>query len=318
MKYTSEAKRIFDEEIKGLQLVQSRLSGDFDRAVDLILASTGKVVVAGIGKSGIIGHKIAATLASTGTSAVYLNAGEALHGDLGMVSRQDVVLMLSKSAATIELSQMLPSIREIGAKIIGIFGCDSTALAQACDVVLDTKINREACPLGLAPMTSSTVALVMGDALATALIRARGFGPEHFAVYHPGGSLGRRLLLRVRDVMHADPRSVPVVSPGMPLRDALGKMSAANLGGVVIAEGKKVVGVFTDGDLRRQILKGCSLEAPMSEVMTKDPVCVLATLRLGEALDLMEQTNRKIYFVPVVDDAGNFCGALRMHDVVAN
>jgi len=318
MQHLAEAKRVFDAEIEGLDLVRSRLATEFEEAVDLILACQGKVVVSGIGKSGIIGHKIAATFASTGTSAVYLNAGEALHGDLGMISRQDVVLMLSNSAATVELSQMLPSIREIGAKIVGIFGCSTTALAHACDVVLNARVDREACPLNLSPTTSATVSLVMGDALAAALIKARGFRPENFAVYHPGGSLGRRLLLRVRDVMHADPKMVPMVAPETLLRDALNEMSATNLGGVVVAEAKKVLGVFTDGDLRRQILNGCSLDTPISEVMTQNPVCVEASLRLGEALELMEQTSRKIYFVPVVDGDGCLCGALRMHDVVGS
>ena len=318
MNHLTEAHRIFDAEIDGLARTKARLDDSFNQAVDLIFQSKGKVVVAGIGKSGIIGHKIAATLASTGTSAVYLNAGEALHGDLGVVNAGDVVLMLSNSAATTELAHMLPSIKQIGARMIGLFGKTDTALAQACDLVLDASVEKEACPLGLAPMTSSTVALVLGDALASALMQARQFKPDDFAVYHPGGSLGRRLLLRVSDVMHPISDRSPVVAPDLSLKDALQVMSASNLGGVIIAESKRILGVFTDGDLRRYILQGCSLEAPIRDFMTQDPITVQDAMRLGEVLDLMEATSRKIYFVPVSNAAGELSGALRMHDIVSD
>ena len=319
MSHLKEAHRIFDEEIAGLTRAKAALAKSFDSAVDLMLGAKGKVVVAGIGKSGIIGHKIAATMASTGTAAVYLNAGEALHGDLGVVNQTDVVLMLSNSASTAELAHMLPSIKQIGAKMIGLFGKTNTALAKACDVVLDASIEKEACPLGLAPMTSSTVALVVGDALASALMQAHGFKPDDFAVYHPGGSLGRRLLLRVHDVMHSVGAGVgPVVIPETKLQDALDVMSDSNLGGVIVAEGPKIAGVFTDGDLRRRILEGCQLDAPIRSLMTKNPTCVDDTMRLGEVLDLMESANRKIYFVPVKDADENLCGALRMHDIVSD
>jgi arabinose-5-phosphate isomerase len=313
-----EAHRIFDAEIEGLKRTKERVNENFSQSVELILGSKGKVVVAGIGKSGIIGHKIAATLASTGTSAVYLNAGEALHGDLGVVNAEDVVLMLSNSAATTELVHMLPSIKQIGAKMIGLFGQSDTALAQACDLVLDASVEQEACSLGLAPMTSSTVALVMGDALASALMQARGFKPDDFAVYHPGGSLGRRLLLRVCDVMHPVADDFPVVVPELPLREALSVMSISNLGGLIVAEANKIKGVFTDGDLRRYVLEGCSLDAPICEFMTNDPITVQDSMRLGEILDLMEASGRKIYFVPVSNAAGELSGALRMHDIVSD
>ena len=316
MSYLKEAKRVFKAEVAGLEYTQANLSESFNQAVELILNTKGKIVVAGIGKSGIVAHKIAATLASTGTSAVYLNAGEALHGDLGVIDRNDVVLMLSNSASTMELVAMLPSIKQIGAKIIGLLGRLDTTLAKACNVILDVSIESEACPLGLAPMTSSTVALVMGDALASALMRVRQFKPDDFAMYHPGGSLGRRLLLRVHDVMHAVDEGGPVVTPETTLKDALNVMSVSNLGGVIITDSKRIIGVFTDGDLRRQILQGCQLEVPISEVMTKDPVSVRETGRLGEVLELMEATSRKVYFVPVVDESGQLCGALRMHDII--
>jgi arabinose-5-phosphate isomerase len=314
----NEAHRIFDAEIAGLTRTKERLDESFNRAVGLILGSKGKVVVAGIGKSGIIGHKISATLASTGTSAVYLNAGEALHGDLGIVNAEDVVLMLSNSAATAELAHMLPSIKQIGARMIGLFGKPDTPLAQACDIVLDVSVEREACSLGLAPMTSSTVALVMGDALASALMSARGFKPDDFAVYHPGGSLGRRLLLRVSDVMHPVSDHFPLAAPELPLREALSVMSISNLGGLIVAEANQIKGVFTDGDLRRYVLEGCSLDAPIHEFMTKDPITAQDSMHLGEILDLMEASGRKIYFVPVSNAAGELSGALRMHDIVSD
>jgi arabinose-5-phosphate isomerase len=314
----NEAHRIFDAEIAGLNRTKELLDETFNLAVELILNSKGKVVVAGIGKSGIIGHKIAATLASTGTSAVYLNAGEALHGDLGVVNAEDVVLMLSNSAGTTELVHMLPSIKQIGAKIIGLFGKSDTALAQACDLLLDASVEKEACSLGLAPMTSSTVALVLGDALASALMQAREFKPDDFAVYHPGGSLGRRLLLRVCDVMHPVSENFPLVVPELPLREALSVMSISNLGGLIVAEANQIKGVFTDGDLRRYVLEGCSLDAPIRDFMTKDPITVQDSMRLGEILDLMEASGRKIYFVPVSNAEGELSVALRMHDIVSD
>lgn len=312
-----EAARVFDAEIEGLRAARSKLDDSFDRAVELILGSKGKIVVAGIGKSGIIGHKIAATLASTGSSAVYLNAGEALHGDLGLVDRGDIVILISNSAATAELAHMLPSIHQIGARMIGLFGKKDTALAHACDIVLDVSVEREACPLGLAPMTSSTVTLVMGDALASALMRARGFQPEEFAVYHPGGTLGRRLLLKASDVMHPMGPAFPTVTPGMSLREALAVMNRSNLGGVIVVEAEKVAGVFTDGDLRRCILAEASLDVSIRDLMTSHPICIPVHYALGQALDLMEQSGRKIYFAPVVDTEGTLLGALRMHDIVS-
>lgn len=303
-------------EIEALEHVLIRNRHAIEQAVELILGCTGKVVVAGIGKSGIIGHKIAATLASTGTPAVYLNAGEALHGDLGVVAPNDVVVPISNSAATPELTNMLPSIKQIGARMVGMLGKRDTPLAAACDVILDVGVEREACPLGLAPMSSSTVALVMGDGLAAALMQARNFTADNFALYHPGGSLGRRLLLKVSDVMHSGANDTPEVTPNTPIKDALKEMSAVNLGGIVITEKKRILGVFTDGDLRRRIVEGCSLDQPIANVMTRDPITVSASMRLGEVLDLMESTSRKVYFVPVADENGLLCGALRMHDVV--
>lgn len=313
----AEAKRIFKVECDALSRVLAQLEDSFDVAVQLLRDCEGKVVVAGIGKSGIIGHKIAATLASTGTPAVFLNAGEALHGDLGVVAANDVVLMLSNSAKTAELMQMLPSLKAIGVKVIGMFGSRETALAKVCDVVLNLNVEQEGCPLGLAPMSSSTVALVTGDALASALMSTRDFKSENFALYHPGGNLGRRLLLQVEDAMHPVGPAFPTVTPEMPLRDALAVMNRSNLGGVIVVESEKVVGVFTDGDLRRCILGEAPLGVAIRELMTADPICIPVHFALGQALDLMEQSGRKIYFAPVVDAIGRLFGALRMHDIVS-
>ena len=307
---------MFAQQIEALRKVGSRLEPDLDRAVDLILRKPGKVVVTGIGKSGIVGHKIAATLASTGTPAVFLNAGEALHGDLGMVDAEDVVLMLSKSAGTAELAHMLPSVRRIGAALIGLFGAEGTPLAAACDVRLDVSVDDEACPLSLAPTTSTTVMMVTGDALAIALMERRGFTPEDFAVFHPGGSLGRRLLYRVADVMRRGPESARV-RESVSLREAVEEMSRSALGAVCAVDGdNRILGIVTEGDVRRLFLSGADAAVPVREVMTRDPKVAREDDRVGEALDLMESGNRKVYVLPVVNADEQYIGMLRMHDVV--
>jgi len=307
---------VFQQQSAAIQAVGSRIGPEFDLAVDLILSRPGKVVVTGIGKSGIVAHKIAATLASTGTPAVFLNAGEALHGDLGMVGPQDVVLMLSKSANTAELAHMLPSIRRIGAAIIGIFGAVNTALAHACDTVLDVSIDKEACPLSLAPTTSTTVSMVMGDALAIALMQKKGFTPDQFALYHPGGSLGHRLLCQVRDVMRKG-SDLPAVAPSQSLREAMAKMSQAALGAVCVTNpDSQLLGILTEGDVRRLYLNGTDPSCPVETVMTSDPKWISDEARLGEALDFMESGDRKVYVLPVVNEKKRFVGILRMHDIV--
>jgi arabinose-5-phosphate isomerase len=307
---------VFTQEIGALASVRDRIGPEFDQAVDLILSKPGKVVVAGIGKSGIIGHKIAATLASTGTPAVFLNAGEALHGDLGMVGPEDVVLMLSKSGETAELAHMLPSVKEIGAALIGMFGATHTKLAQVCDLVLDVTVDDEACPLSLAPTTSATVSLVMGDALAIALMEKRGFSPDKFAVFHPGGSLGRRLLIQVRDVLPAG-ETVAGISAGVTLREAIQELSASSRGAVCLLSTQETIeGILTEGDIRRHFLLGTDPDTLVSEVMTPNPKVIPHTARLGEALDLMEKGDRQVYVLPVVDENHHYCGMLRMHDIV--
>lgn len=308
---------VFEQEARCLLEVGARSETSLDRAVELVLSRSGKVVVTGIGKSGIVGHKIAATLASTGTPAVFLNAGEALHGDLGMVGKDDVVIMLSKSAHTAELAHMLPSILRIGAKIVGIFGATNTALANACDVVLDVSIDDEACPLSLAPTTSATVSMVMGDALAIALMEKRGFTPDQFALYHPGGTLGRRLLYQVRDVMRKG-EELPRVTPEVSLSVAMAEMSRAALGAVCVVDSeRRILGIITEGDVRRFYVRGTPTESIIKDVMTTDPKTIGDENRLGEALDVMESGERKVYVLPVVDRENRYCGMLRMHDIVS-
>lgn len=317
MAHYAQAESVFRNEIAALEHALQAIRGDFDRAVEMLLSLRGKAVITGVGKSGIVAHKIAATLASTGTPAVFLNAGEALHGDLGLVGGGDIVVMVSNSAQTTELCRLLPSIQKIGAQLIGILGSRTAALSRACECVLDAGIVEEACPLRLAPMTSTTVALVIGDALAAALMKARGFSREQFAVYHPGGALGRRLLLRVQDVMFMG-EHVPRISPDKSLKEAILEMDRCNLGAVIAAhDSDQVAGILSEGDLRRLILRGTSLEVSLSGIMTRNPLVIQAKATLGEALDLMEGSKRKVYVLPVVDEAGLLRGILRMHDVVA-
>jgi arabinose-5-phosphate isomerase len=317
MSHYEEAQRIFADEIHALQCVAVALQVNFDDAVELCLKCQGKLVLVGIGKSGIIAHKIAATLVSTGTSAVFLNAGEALHGDMGVISENDVVIMLSNSASTLELARMLPSIRKIGAKLIGLFGSAETSLAKQMDVLLNAAIEREACPLNLAPMTSSTVALVVGDALAAALMKAREFTTEDFAVYHPGGSLGRRLLYRVSDVMQFR-ELVPVVAPADSFDTAIQALGAGCLGAVMVCDtSDTLLGIIVEADVRRHYLRRTSPDTLVSEVMITEPKVIASDALLGDALALMETKGQKVYVLPVVDVKSRLLGLLRMHDVVS-
>jgi len=312
-----EAIRVFEQESHALGQTLRRIESTFNKVVDLCLACRGKLVIAGVGKSGIIGHKMAATLASTGTPAVFLNAGEALHGDLGMVTADDVVVFLSNSAKTPELLRMLPSVRKIGARTLGILGAIDTPLAESMDLILDARIDEEACPLGLAPMTSCTVALVVGDALAAALIRARGFSAEDFAVFHPGGSLGRRLLYRVRDVMQTGD-SLPLASTGQSLREVIQILARHRMGAVLIADSnRKLLGILVEGDVRRLYLEAVNPDTAVETVMTRDPKTIEAEALLGEAIERMERGDRKVYVLPVVNDHGIIEGILRMHDIVS-
>lgn len=314
--YLDSANEVFDLEIDALQKAKKQISTTFEKTVELILSSNGKIVVTGVGKSGIIAHKISATFASTGTPSVFLNASEALHGDLGMVSKGDIVIMLSKSGTTIELVKMLPTLHKVGAKTIGIFSNIETRLAQNLDLLLDATIEREACPLNLAPMSSTTVSLVIGDALAAALIKARNFKETDFAVFHPAGQLGRNLLLTAADVMHSK-ENLPIVSAQNSLKEVVIVMTKYNLGAVCVCKDEKLEGIITDGDVRRFLTHSDTLTAKAEEIMTKNPISLKPQMRLSEVLSVMENKQRQIYVAPVVDESNNCLGIVRMHDILS-
>ena len=286
----------------------------FARAVDLLLACSGRVVVSGIGKSGHIARKVAATLASTGTAAFFVHPAEASHGDLGMITAQDVVVALSNSGETPELLDILPAVKRIGAALLALSGNPQSTLAAMADVHLDTSVDQEACPLNLAPTASTAAQLAMGDALAIAVLDARGFGAEDFARSHPGGSLGRRRLTRVRDVMRSG-ADLPAVAIGALLPDAVREITAKKIGMTAVLDAAgRVAGVFTDGDLRRALSQvGDFRQAPVSRFMTANPALIDADALTAAAVHLME--TRKINQLLVVDSQRRLTGALNMHDL---
>jgi arabinose-5-phosphate isomerase len=312
---TRLAREVLETEASAVSALAARLDGAFTAACQLMLECRGRVVVTGMGKSGHVANKIAATLASTGTPAFFVHPGEASHGDLGMIIGDDLVLALSNSGETSELVTILPLIKRLGVKLIAFTGKPDSTLARTADVHLDVSVAREACPLNLAPTASTTAALAMGDALAVALLHARGFTEEDFARSHPGGSLGRRLLLRVEDVMHKGER-IPSVALGTNLSQALMEMTRKGLGMTAIVDAKgKVAGIFTDGDLRRTLDKQVDVhKARIDEVMTRDCTTVAADMLAGEALHIME--SRKFNGLLVVDKDKKLVGALNMHDLL--
>ncbi len=302
---------------EALGRLRSAAEGSIGEAAAIMLACEGKVVVTGVGKSGIVGHKTAATLASTGTPAVFLNAAEALHGDMGIVCAGDVVLMISNSGETDELLRMLPSLRKIGVRTIGMLGKPLSTLAGHLDLVVPLEIGEEGDGLNLAPMCSTTLSMVAGDALAAILQAERGFGEEEFAVLHPGGFLGRRLLLRAGDVMQRRER-VGILMSGATFQDIVTSLTEFPLGLVcIVSEEGRLLGVVSDGDVRRTVLEK-RFDVTASEIMTKSPVRAHESDRLGELIDVMEQPDRKIYAVPVLDDNDCLVGVVRMHDVVGS
>ena len=312
-KLLATAQSVIDIEAAAVQALKQRLGDNFVKACETIIACQGRVVVTGMGKSGHIGSKLAATLASTGTPAFFVHPGEASHGDLGMITPGDVVIALSNSGETAEIVTILPLIKRMQAPLISLTGNPSSTLATESTVHLDVGVEKEACVLDLAPTASTTAALVMGDALAVALLDARGFTPEDFAMSHPGGSLGKRLLLRVRDIMHSGDR-LPISSIDDPLKEALMVMTAKGLGMTAIMDGDQLKGIFTDGDLRRCFEQGKDLQsANVRDVMTAGGVCVPQDTLAAEALTLMEQ--KKINALLVTDNK-KLVGALNMHDLL--
>ena len=309
------AERTIRLELQAIEALLQRIDGDFEKACQLILNSRGRVVVVGMGKSGHIGNKIAATLASTGTPAFFVHPAEASHGDMGMITRDDVILALSNSGSTAEIVTLLPLIKRLGIALISMTGNPTSPLAQAAEVNLDARVEQEACPLNLAPTSSTTASLVLGDALAIALLEARGFTAEDFAFSHPGGALGRRLLLKVENIMHAGER-LPLIKRGTSLREALLEMTRKGLGMTVIEESDgRLAGIFTDGDLRRTLDKGLDIHnCLIDDVMTVHGKTARPDMLAAEALKIME--DHKINALVAVDREDRPVGALNMHDLL--
>ena len=309
------AQRTIRLELEAVEGLLTHIDADFVRACEMILASKGRVVVVGMGKSGHVGSKIAATLASTGTTAFFVHPAEASHGDMGMITREDVILALSNSGTTAEIVTLLPLIKRLGIKLISVTGNPNSTLAKAAEVNLNVHVDHEACPLNLAPTSSTTAALVMGDALAVALLDARGFTAEDFAFSHPGGALGRRLLLKVENVMHSGDE-LPKVVRGTSLKEALMEMTHKSLGmTVIVEEDGQLAGIFTDGDLRRTLDREIDIRnATIDSVMTPHGKTARAEMLAAEALKIME--DHKISALVVVDKENRPVGALNMHDLL--
>jgi arabinose-5-phosphate isomerase len=306
---------VIEAEAEAVTALAGRIDENFVRACEYMLQCQGRVVVTGMGKSGHIGGKIAATLASTGTPAFFIHPGEASHGDLGMITTRDVVIAMSNSGETDEILTIVPLIKRLGAPLIAMTGNLRSSLAREAEVTLDISVHKEACPLGLAPTSSTTATLVMGDALAVALLEARGFSAEDFARSHPGGRLGRRLLLHVEDIMHSG-EHIPTVTQDTPLSAALLEITRKALGMTAVVDGAdRVLGVFTDGDLRRTLDRAIDIHrTPVGEVMTARCKTIEPHQLAVEALKLME--DHKVNALPVVDEGGRLVGALNMHDLL--
>ena len=309
------AKSVLLIEANAVEALAKRLDDSFTRAVALILQCQGRVVVSGMGKSGHIGNKIAATFASTGTPAFFMHPAEASHGDLGMITKDDVIVTLSNSGESDELIAIIPALKRLGCKLINITGKANSTLAKEADVHLEVQVEVEACPLGLAPTASSTAMLALGDALALAVLDQRGFSAEDFARSHPGGSLGRRLLLRIQDIMRQG-NAIPSVSLQTSLKDALIEMSQKGLGMTAVVDKDQMLkGVFTDGDLRRAFENGVDIHTTLiSEVMHSNPKNAHPEQLAVDAIEIMEQT--KINALLVTDQQGHLVGALNMHDLL--
>jgi len=312
----ARAGRVLAVEASAIEGLRRKVDERFGKAVDLLKSARGKVVVTGMGKSGLIGRKIAATMASTGTPAFFLHAGDGIHGDLGMVRRGDVVVALSNSGETEEIVRLLPMFQRMGLPVIAMTGKPDSTLGRYADVVLDVGVPEEACPLGLAPTASTTAALAMGDALAVVLFEEKGFSEEDFARLHPGGALGRRLQT-VADLMHTGDE-VPIVPTEMPLKDALLVISAKRLGVTGVADGEgKLVGVITDGDVRRATQSGVDLyKAKAGEVMTLSPKRIQSTVLAAAALRMMEEHSITSLFVFDASSPAKPVGIVHIHDLL--
>jgi arabinose-5-phosphate isomerase len=308
-------KRVLEIEARAIANLIDRLDHRFSQAVDVLFACTGKVVVSGMGKSGLIGQKIAATLASTGTPAFFLHPAEGIHGDLGMLARHDTMIALSNSGETEEVLKLLPFVKRLNIPVIALTGKPLSTLAKNCDVLLDVSVSEEACPMGLAPTASTTATLAMGDALAIALLQKRGLGEEDFAQFHPGGTLGRRLLLRVKDLMHHGP-AIPRVTHTATVHQSILEMTSKHLGmTTVLDDSGRLLGVITDGDLRRCLEKGMDISTMTADtLMSRSPRTIDHDALAARAVQVMEEFS--ITSLVVLDEHGSVVGVLHLHDLL--
>ena len=309
------AREVFDIEAEAVRALKKRIGKDFKEAVEIILKSKGRVVVSGMGKTGIIAQKLSATLASTGTPSLFLHLSEAVHGDLGRVTPDDVVIIVSNSGQSEEIRQLLPILKKLGSRIIALTGNTKSLLAKYSDIVLDVSVDKEACPLGLAPTASTTATLAMADALAVCLLDMKGFKEQDFAFFHPGGNLGKRLLLKVEDIMRSG-KANPIVHEDMTVSRVLLKITQARAGAAIVVDKKgKLTGIFTDGDLRRHIEVDVELrERRIKEVMTRNPLVIRRDKLAAEAMHMLEE--KKIDEVPVVDKNYRPVGLLDVQDLL--
>jgi len=315
MDFVKRSKEIFEQEISELQKLAEKIGPEINRAVELIYNCKGKLVILGIGKTGIIGHKIASSLASTGTQTIFINAAEAMHGDLGMIDRNDIALLISNSGSSPEIVNLITPLKKIGCTIIAMTGNPKSPLAREASLVINTGIEREACPLGLAPTTSTTATLVMGDALTICLMERRNFKAENYALYHPGGALGRQLLARVKDQMNHD---IPKVYTHTLFKDVIYEVSNKRLGmTMVYDDNEKAIGIITDGDIRRAIQRFDDLKnLTAQEFMTHGFKKIAQNEMLSEALEIMDENNITNLAVMENDSSSTVVGILSIHDII--
>jgi arabinose-5-phosphate isomerase len=311
----SRAKKVLINEGKAILKLVNRINKDFEKTINLLAKSKGRVIVTGMGKPGFIAQKVSATMSSTGTPSLYLHPAEALHGDIGRVTREDVIIAFSNSGETEEVVKLIPIIKKIGAKLVSVTGNIKSTLAKNSDLVIDSSVDKEACPMGLAPTTSTTVMLALGDALAIALLEKKNIQPRDFALYHPGGSLGKRLILKVEDIMRVKTRT-PIVKRSTTVKDVLLKITKMRAGSASVIDSKgKLVGIFTDGDLRRHFEKGEELmDRKVGDVMTKSPVTITQDCLAAEAFEILR--DKEIDEIPVVDKSNRPVGILDVQDIL--
>lgn len=313
--HIEQAKKVLKIEAQAINRLSRRLGAEFNEAIELLSKCNGRIIVTGMGKGGIIAQKISATLSSTGSPSLFLHSAEAIHGDLGRVTKDDVVLAVSNSGETEELIRLLPLIKKIGAKLIALTGAMRSTLAKHSDVALDVSVEKEACPLGLAPTASTTAALAMGDAIAVCLLEKKGFKEKDFAFYHPGGALGKKLLLKAEDIMRKGAGN-PVVREDVPVKDVLFKITEARAGAASVVDKRgRLSGIFTDGDLRRHMEEdGNLVSKKVKDVMTKNPVTISKDHLASEALRILKE--KRIDELPVVDASGRPIGMLDVQDLL--